>query len=269
MKKINIYLLLLFTCLLKTGFTQNLVTFIPPDPNKGKNAAQHLKIDTIYTVLDAAKNYRRMVIIQNEVTIQEGYLIGKLKTGKWLNYTATGTLINLAEYDNGVKSGIYMEFDNGGALILQESYLNNKLDGEQKKYGVGPGGRVLRSNYSFKNGSYHGTCTDYTESGTMRSQMQYNEGKKDGTTKWYYTNGKLAMFQTYQNDLLNGPQELYNQQGVLTGDGDYLKNLKSGVWTEYYDNGKMKAKGNYTDDVKSGLWNYYDESGALTKTETF
>ncbi len=269
MKKINIYLLLFIACISSNAIAQNLVTFIPPDPNKAKTPGQQLKIDTILTTIDVAKNYRRIVIVQNDVTVQDGYLIGNNKTGKWYNYSPTGTLINLAEYDNGIKSGLYLEFDNFGALVVQETYLNGKLDGEQKKYAAGPNSRILRSSSSYKNGLYHGTCTEFTETGTMRSQVQYKEGKKDGTTKWYYTNGKLAMFQTYQNDMLNGPQELYNQQGILTGEGDYLKNQKSGIWTEYFDSGKMKSKGSYLADKKTGVWNYYDETGSITKTETF
>jgi len=269
MKKFNNLLLLIFVMVSSNIIAQNLVTFIPPDPNKGKVPGQQVKIDTIITAIDASKNYSRIVIIQNDVTIQDGYLIGNNKTGKWYNYSPTGALISLAEYDNGIKSGVYLEFDNFGALLVQENYLNGKMEGEQKKYAAGPNSRILRSNFAYKNGVFHGTCTEFTETGTMRSQVQYKEGKKDGTTKWYYTNGKLAMFQTYQNNMLNGPQELYNQQGILTGEGDYLKNQKSGIWTEYYDNGKMKSKGSYQSDKQSGIWNYYNESGAVTKTETF
>ncbi|MBK7441550.1 MAG: hypothetical protein IPI65_08490 [Bacteroidetes bacterium] len=45
-------------------FAQNPVTFIPPDPAKGGPAAAPVKTDTIITVLDAAKNYRRVVVLQ-------------------------------------------------------------------------------------------------------------------------------------------------------------------------------------------------------------
>ncbi|MBK7441549.1 MAG: hypothetical protein IPI65_08485 [Bacteroidetes bacterium] len=69
---------------------------------------------------------------KNDIMVQDGLLDWKIKQETWYNYSPTGLLINLAEYDNGVKSGIYMEFDKGGALVAQEAYKNDKLDGEQK-----------------------------------------------------------------------------------------------------------------------------------------
>ncbi len=269
MKKNNSAITFILLIISGSLFAQNPVTFIPPDPAKGGPAAAPVKTDTIITVIDAAKNYRRVVVLQNDIMVQDGCWIGKNKTGKWYNYSPTGLLINLAEYDNGVKSGIYMEFDKGGALVVQETYKNDKLDGEQKKYAFGPGGRILKSSYSYSNGNYNGTSTEYGDNGLIRSQIQYKDGKKHGTTKWYYTNGKIAMMQTYSNDMLNGPQKVYNQTGGVTSEGDYAQNMKSGIWSEFYDNGKLKSQGAYKADVKTGIWKYYDENGTVIKTETF
>lgn len=267
--KINWFIICLTLSLTTNLTAQNLVTFIPPDPNKGGAIPANAKIDTIYTLIDAGKNYRKIQLVQNAITVTEGYLIGNNKTGKWFNYAPNGILINVVEYENNIKSGLYLEFDNSGAVAVQENYLNGKLNGEQKKYGVGPGGRMVKSIYNFKEGVFDGTCTEYAETGMMRSQMQYKAGKKDGTAKWYFSNGKLAMYQTYQNDMLNGPQEVYSQDGKLMSEGDYLNNLKSGVWTEYHENGIVKSKGNYDKDVKAGTWNYYDNTGKQINTENF
>ena len=263
---------LLFICmLLITGrvVAQNQVTFIPPNPEKAPPPPPPAKMDTIVTMIDVSKNYRRVVILQNDITIQDGYYIGNTKTGKWYLYAPTGLIINIAEYENGVKNGVYLEFDKGGALVLQESYNMGKLDGEQKKYGFAQNTRVLKSSLSYKNGVYDGLNTEFTETGLVRNQTQYKEGKKHGTSRWYYNNGKMAMLQTYSNDMLNGPQKIYNQQGNVTSEGDNQNNQKSGVWTEYYDNGKIKSQGAYTADKQTGTWKYFDENGTLTRTETF
>lgn len=266
MKKSNLLLtFLLAFC--SISYAQNLVTYLPPDPKTAPLA--QAPIDTIITVIDAAKNYKHIVLTQNNITIQDGYLLGNKKTGKWYNYAPTGVLINLSEYENDVKSGIYIEFDKSGAIAIQETYKNGQLDGEQKKYGSGPNGRILKSSFTYKNGQYHGTCTEFTDNGLIRSLVQYKEGKKDGETKWFYTSGKLAMQQTYSNNMLEGPQKVYNQQGILTSDGQYKAGLKNGNWTEYYDSGKMKSQGAYVDDKQVGKWSFFNEDGTISKTETF
>lgn len=266
MKKSNLLILILILIATITQ-AQNVVTYLPPDPKTLPPALP--KIDTVITTIDAAKNYQHLVLLQNNVTIQDGYLMGNKKTGKWYNYAPNGVIINMAEYENDIKSGIYMEFDKAGAIAIQESYKNGKLHGEQKKYGAGPNGRILKSSFTYNNGEFHGTCTEFTDAGLIRSLIQYNEGKKHGETKWFYSSGKLAMQQTYVNNVLEGSQKVYNQQGILTSNGEYKGGQKSGMWTEYYDTGKMKSQGSYTSDKQTGPWKFYDENGTLSRTENF
>ncbi len=242
---------------------QNLVTHIPPEKTKTS------KIDTLITTLDATTNYKHIIILENDITIQDGYLIANKKTGKWFTYSSNGILLSFSEYENGMKNGIYLECDKNGAVVVQELYKNDRLEGEQKKYVSVKNVRILKGSYAYKNGVYHGTCTEYNEMGLPQSQAQYTLGKRDGFAKWYFSSGKLAMEQTYINDILTGPQKIFGQTGNLLSEGNFNNNLKTGLWTEYYDNGKMKSQGSFAKDAKTGAWKYYDESGNLNKTESF
>ena len=263
MKTNNEFLFGILIVISQSLFAQNQVTFIPPE------ATPKIKIDTIVQVVDAAKNLKHFTILENDITTQDGYLMNNKKTGKWYIYYPNGVLLSMAEYDNGIKNGVYLECDKNGAVLVQENFKNDKLDGEQKKYFSAKTGRILKSSNSYKEGKFHGTCTEYSESGLIQSQVQYSNGKKDGATRWYFSNGKIAMEQFYSNEMLNGIQKIYNQQGILLSEGKFANNLKTGLWTEYYDSGKMKAQGNYTEDKKTGAWKLYDEAGNLSKTENF
>lgn len=267
MKNNNYFPLFLvtFLCLISiSSYTQNHVTFIPPDK---KDVVPDITMDTIITMIDANKDIKKITILQDDIVVREGYLTKNKKTGKWFNYYPSGVLLSLVEYDNDLKNGIYMECDNNGAVLVQEFFKNDKLDGEQKMYYSTKSGRILKSITNYKDGRFHGMCTNYTDNGLMQSQVGYIDGKKDGTTKWYFTNGNLAMEQNYSNDLLNGIQKIYNQEGILVSEGKFEENKKTGIWTEYYDSGKMKSQGSYKEDNKAGNWTYYDESGKISKTE--
>lgn len=243
---------------------QNLVTFMPPDPAKTPPPAD---IDTVITIIDAQTDHKRVTLLEHNITVRDGFYMKGKKTGRWTDYSDTGVLLQIADYENDQKSGEYMEFDVNGALVVWEHYRNGQLHGERKYYVQGKNGRVLKSAYNYADGQLDGLCSEYTAEGKLQSQNTYAKGKKNGMSTWYFSNGKMAMMQYYKNDALEGNQKIYNQQGILITDGNYVNNMRQGAWTEYYDSGKLKAKGNYSNDKKSGTWTYYDEAGNLVKTE--
>lgn len=264
-KLIGLMYCLAVLCSVHTQATaQNLVTFIPPDQSKMPPPEQ---MDTIITIIDAATNHRRITILDHNIVVRDGYMIGDKKTGRWTEYTDTGVLLQLADYENDVKSGEYMEFDVNGSLEVIEHYKNGLLDGEQKRFVQGQKGRILKSAYAYKAGMLHGTCSEYTNDGKLQSQSTYVMGKKTGPASWFFSNGKLALTQVYEQDQLNGTQSVFNQQGILVSQGTFKNGMREGTWSEFYDSGKMKATGKYTQDKKTGTWTYYDESGVVTKTE--
>ncbi len=248
---------------MQDSFAQNIVSPVQSELNT------ETAIDTVIRVVDAAKAIKHFTVSENGIVQQDGYFTGDKKSGKWFNYYPNGVLLSVSEYENGMKNGIYIECEKSGAVVVQEYFKNDVLEGEQKKYSTSKNVRIVKSIYNFKNGVYDGLCTDFNDMGIRQAEILYAEGKKQGAAKWYFSNGSLAMEQMYASDLLQGPQKVYNLQGVVITEGVYSNNTKSGQWTEYYDNGGIKAQGNYTADVKSGTWKYYDEKGKVIKTENF
>lgn len=241
-------------------FSQNLVTFLPPEkPNAPPER------DTIQ--LKTEQGLDCFQVFENKIKVEEWCIKNGKRNGTWTIYYPNGVLLSTAEFIDGKKNGLYIECEKSGAVLVQEYFKNDVLDGEQRKYVTVKNVRILKTVNNYKNGVLNGMCTEYTDMGYVQSQTEYAMGIKNGISRWYFSNGRLAMEQTYQNNMLNGAQQVYNQAGVLLTSGNFKNNLKEGAWTEYHENGKIKSSGNYKNDAPCGDWKYYDLNGNLASTE--
>ena len=117
----------------------------------------------------------------------EGLFINKIKDGKWLYYNNSGKLIAEEHYIVGKKHGVWKLFSAENGLVLQEeTWDNNKLNGEYKEY--------------------------YT-TGDLRLQWHYKNGKIDGPYQSYYLDGKTWNKGQYIAGLREGTWTCYNRDG--------------------------------------------------------
>ena len=126
-------------------------------------------------------------------------LIGFGQTETKREYYASGKLLSIIDYKDGVRNGSCKYFwDYGAWAIMSESnYKNGKLIGASKSY--------------YKNGQLesHGTYK-YTES-TVYS-------RKDGNWEYYYDNGQIQS----ESIIKDGVEELkfYDKEGNLLPMGE-------------------------------------------------
>jgi antitoxin component YwqK of YwqJK toxin-antitoxin module len=265
MKKRNksaISLILLFF-LVRVVSSQNLVTFLPPD-----KPAKPVLRDTI-VLADASPGLQCYKVFENKMLVEEWCIQNGKKQGAWAIYQSNGTLLVMSHYADGKRDGLYIACEKNGAILVQQYYKNDQLHGEQRKYTNTAKGRILKSHYMFKEGKLNGTCTDFSDNGTIQTQTEYVMGVKSGIAKWYFSSGILAMEQTYRDNALNGIQKVYNPQGILVSEGNLINNKKNGEWKEYFDSGKLKSQGSYRDDKQCGEWKFFDASGSLSSTQQF
>jgi antitoxin component YwqK of YwqJK toxin-antitoxin module len=126
-------------------------------------------------------------------------LIGFGQAKNKREYYASGKLLSIIDYKDGVRNGSCKYFwDYGAWTIRSESnYKNGKLIGAFKSY--------------YKNGQVESRGTyKYTESGVY--------SRKNGVWKYYYDNGQLQR----KSIIKGGAEELefYDKQGNLTPMGD-------------------------------------------------
>ena len=101
--------------------------------------------------------------------------------------------------------------EDGKSLMVEEKYINGKLQGE----------RIV-----------------YFQNGQIAQRQSFSEGKEEGGDKHYNENGVLLKSYTYESGLLDGWAKLYSSDGTLEREGNYKDNKKHGTW-RYYKDGKL------------------------------
>lgn len=179
--------------------------------------------------------------------------------------------------NNGMKNGIFREYDRNGEIINGYIYENDTLVAEGMITGAG---------------IYQGEWTHFYKSGVVKSKGNYLDSKKDGKWIYYYADGKKEQEGNFVENKLKGNwtwyyqngqvkrTEFYNRKEQLEGTvfeydslgnemtrGDYYNGLREGDW--YYHVGDYKEVGAYTLGLEDGVWNYYYLNGKLAFTGAF
>ncbi|NTW25588.1 MAG: toxin-antitoxin system YwqK family antitoxin [Lentimicrobium sp.] len=202
------------------------------------------------------------------VTYSEGNYLNNLKDGLWLTHAVENDmLIQVENYKQGIKNGIFVEISKQGNLVSEQYFTNNIPDGPHRIYG--PGGSPLAVN-NYREGQLHGIQVVYYENLRKKSEeSNYVNGVKDGLSRWYNTEGNILVEYNYVNGLLEGEQKsFYSNKNIRTSE-IYKNNQNEGAYLEYHENGSVKVTGEYKAGLKDGKWIEYDENGKIIKTSVF
>lgn len=186
-------------------------------------------------------------------------------------YYPDGKIKLIGGNDNGLRSGIFREYDKKGEIINGYIFENDTMVAE----GIITG-----------DGIYEGEWKYFYKSGEVRSSGTYLNSRKEGPWIYYYSNGKKEQEGSYKEDILSGEWkwyyrngqiqriEYYNRKARLEGTvfeydslgnemtkGDYFNGLREGEW--FYHVGDYKEVGAYTLGMETGLWTYYYLSGKV------
>ncbi len=192
-------------------------------------------------------------------------------------------------YDKfGKKQGNWKSFYPNGAVHIECRYVEDKLDGYFKEYGL-DGNLLKTEKYDFgvlkKNVAELvklDVKNDYYESGKLKSSGTFKEGTAEGVTRYYSEDGKIINAKIYKDGELigegvydekgfqQGKWKEYYPNGELRAEGEYLDARRLGDWVFYHQNGKVEQKGKFLKGAKpSGTWTWYYESGNLLREEKF
>ncbi len=195
-----------------------------------------------------------------------------LEEGNGFDYDHHGNIITLTEYrrgfvvhresinrtdNNGLKQGRWKYFYEGGMLMEEGTFRNDKKDGFFKKYDRN--GNLLELQ-KYVDGeevtdvpeiSKLKVVTEYYDDGAISSVTTYRNGLPEGVSREYAGDGSITMAIIYAGGNVIG-------RGIMNENG-----IREGEWEEFYISGKLRAKGNYSSNVKTGEWIYYHENGLL------
>jgi len=121
-------------------------------------------------ILQERKTYRNDVLEKLEYFFKNGqldteynYKNGVLH-GTCIDYYPSGGKHWIERYENGYRSGVWIQYIDDGWLYKKTTYKDDVLNG---------------------------TCTTYYSSGTIEEKGEYVNGSRDGTWKFYHQSGKL------------------------------------------------------------------------------
>ncbi len=129
-------------------------------------------------------------------------------TGKFALFL--GDIIEYTEtYVDGILNGHKTWYSYDGKVVLEETYKNNKIDGEQKAY---YGNGNIKSVVDYKNGIIVKIAA-YAKDGTLLHQSDLSKGS--GLWKYYWENGNVLEEGNYKNWKKDGKWVKYRENGEV------------------------------------------------------
>jgi uncharacterized protein len=185
------------------------------------------------------------------------------KTGIWRDLYESGDLKEEGNYTNGLRNGVFKNYDRKGKLVGIQQYVDDVLmEGENAT-------------------AIPDIRQDFYEDGQIKSSGSYRNGKKQGTFRQYDPRGNEEMAQLYEQDLLVaegnldslgrkvGLWKLYYLSGQVKAEGSYKEGLKEGNWKYFYSDGVVIQVGSYTNDLPVGNWKWYYSNSLLHRDENY
>jgi antitoxin component YwqK of YwqJK toxin-antitoxin module len=149
--------------------------------------------------------------------LQEGLFVFGLLEGPVTTYYETGDRMSIVPYKAGERHGELLFLDEGGDVLLRETYQRGVLygaDGQtyqgRRKLHFSNG--ALREDASFKNGRLSGLRQTFDKKGRLEMEESFRKGKRHGEIKMYYSDGTLKGLYTYRKGKLMSSQE-YDRNG--------------------------------------------------------
>lgn len=239
-----------------------------------------------------------------QLKITETYKNGILE-GISREYSKDSLIITISEYHNdyrisketinrkdsrGFKLGIWKYFSKDFKLLLEENYLNGKLNGYVREYDNS--GKLIKQ-IKYENGieipetiltdtTKANVLNDFYIDGTIKKSGAYRGGLPVGIHKEFNEKGDIissAEYDDYGNLIGNGIvdgtnlkqgywKEFYSS-GELKAEGEYLNNKRNKEWKFYFKSGKIEQSGIYKKGKPNGLWKWIYENGQTEREENF
>ncbi len=198
---------------------------------------------------------------------EKGYYINDKKDGAWVTETRNGDVSKIESYRNGVKDGVFIDFDRKKGFVSKKAYFKEgRLNGLEISYSSS---NKPLSKINYTNGVINGKKTLYYDNGKMQEDSYYRDGKKSGISKWYDQNNKLIAIYSYKDGKFDGVNKTFYPNGNVQKEETYVNNISEGPYNELFQTGKKKVTGSYKNGLKDGEWITYDAHGGIKETVVF
>lgn len=221
-----------------------------------------------------ARTYDTLGNIIELLTYKKGYIIERERInrtdaenrphGPWKWFYPNGNLKAEGQFQNGMRNGLFKEFDLKGNMKKIEKYI----DGVKQESAEEVARLELRR--------------DYFPDGKVKIEATYREGIPEGVRREFAPSGEVEQSYVFRNGKLiaqgimklNGLKESlwkeFYPDGVTKSIGNYSNGQRVGEWEFYYPQGTLEQKGLYNDKGKpEGKWTWYFSSGQVLREENY
>lgn len=166
--------------------------------------------------LDRDLRKDKKMYIKGDSTPFTGTLV--LKLGDYVEYTEP--------YEKGILSGDKTWYDSQGNIMMIETYVDGKINGEQ---------------------------ITYYPNAKVRSIVYHKNNRITGI-EWYNQNGEKIYKDIFKNG--NGSWRSYFDRGNVHEEGEYVNHSRHGVWRIYNEKGQLAETRTYRNGAIVGRsWN--------------
>ena len=178
-------------------------------------------------------------------------------------YFPDGSIRLIGGYGNGMKQGIFREFNQEGDIIRSLIYKDDikmaigridtsgNFQGDwQFFYNTGE----LKAKGKFVDDKKVEEWKYFYQNGELEQKGSYIDGKEHGPWTWWYLNKQIRRTENYRKGKEDGVSMEYDTLGNVLTSGEYLDGIREGSW--FYNVGDHTEEGNYIDGLKHGIWTF-------------
>ena len=172
-------------------------------------------------------------------------------------------------YNNGLKSGLWTEWQNNGIKVSEQIftqgelqsktffsdldyqkyekiYYSNGIENLKTQWSYHPN-LQMKQEFSSKNSIFHGKATAWYENGQKESEFNWLNDKLNGIQTDWYENGNLKEQGNWKDNERDGKQTAWYENGQMKEEGNTIAGTKNGAWNAWYENSQMKYERYYSD----------------------
>ena len=150
--------------------------------------------------------------------------------GEMKRFHPNGKIMAVLNFIEGSELSDVKLFDEGGHLVAQGKYLDQKKTGEWNSFRDSK--VVSRDNYL--NGLKNGLSKRFFKTGELLEESFWKENKPEGIYRSYFQDGQPYLECKYSQGELNGAFKTWFPDGTLELDAFYTGGMKDKDWL-YYD----------------------------------
>ncbi len=177
----------------------------------------------------------------------------------------SGTLRAEWRYENGVKQGESVLYDEEGNPFFEVYLEQGKMQGVSREYEYFAGRKKLSVLYKCQDD----LCKGYDSHGEFQlSEIRFKNGFAHGPAKYFHESGELETRVTFANGWREGEATQHYKNGKVAAKRTFVKGREQGEVQYFYKNGQLKKSAMYKDGNPNGTVQTFYKDGQLRSTST-